>query len=63
VDSTAHAACLYEKLEHNILPLFYGNRTGMIDIMRHAIALNGSFFTAQRMVQEYLIKAYSPLPL
>jgi hypothetical protein len=41
------------------LPLFYGNRTGLIDIMRHAIALNGSFFTAQRMLQEYTIKAYS----
>jgi len=59
VDSAAHAASLYEKLERNILPLFYGNRTGLIDIMRNAIALNGSFFTAQRMLQEYLIKAYS----
>jgi starch phosphorylase len=59
VDTAAHAASLYEKLERNILPLFYGNRTGSIDIMRHAIALNGSFFTAQRMLQEYLIKAYS----
>jgi hypothetical protein len=27
--------------------------------MRYAIALNGSFFTAQRMLQEYLIKAYN----
>jgi starch phosphorylase len=59
VDSAAHAASLYEKLERNILPLFYGNRTGLIDIMRHAIALNASFFSAQRMLQEYLIKAYS----
>lgn len=59
VDSPAHAASLYEKLERNILPLFYGNRTGLIDIMRHTIALNGSFFTAQRMLQEYRIKAYS----
>jgi starch phosphorylase len=60
VDSRAHAASLYDKLERNILPLFYGNRTGLIDIMRHTIALNGSFFTAQRMLQEYRIKAYSP---
>jgi starch phosphorylase len=59
VDSASHAASLYDKLERNILPLFYGNRTGFIDIMRHTIALNGSFFTAQRMLQEYLIKAYS----
>jgi len=37
-----------------------GNVYGsLIDIMRNAIALNGSFFTAQRMLQEYLIKAYS----
>ena len=26
--------------------------------MRHAIALNGSFFNTQRMVQEYVIEAY-----
>jgi starch phosphorylase len=58
MDSAAHAAFLYEKLERDILPLFYGNRDGFIDIMRHAIALNGSFFTTQRMLQEYLIKAY-----
>jgi starch phosphorylase len=58
VDSAAHAASLYQKLEQDILPLYYGNRTGLIDVMRHAIALNGSFFTAQRMFQEYLIKAY-----
>jgi starch phosphorylase len=59
VDTAAHAASLHEKLERDILPLFYGNRTGFIDIMRHAIALNGSFFTAQRMLNEYLVKAYS----
>jgi starch phosphorylase len=58
VDGAMHAASLYEKLERNVLPLFYGNRGGLIDIMRSAIALNGPFFTAQRMLQEYLIKAY-----
>jgi starch phosphorylase len=59
VDGAAQAASLYDKLERDILPLFYGNRSGFIDIMRYAIALNGSFFTAQRMLQEYQIKAYS----
>jgi starch phosphorylase len=63
VDSAAQAASLYQKLEQDILPLYYGNRTGLIDVMRHAIALNGSFFTAQRMFQEYLIKAYGHEPL
>jgi hypothetical protein len=27
-------------------------------MMRYVIALNGSFFTAQRMLQEYMIRAY-----
>jgi len=26
--------------------------------MRHAIALNGSFFNTQRMMQQYVVKAY-----
>ena len=28
--------------------------------MRHAIAINGSFFNAQRMVTQYLQNAYLP---
>jgi hypothetical protein len=31
-------------------------------VMRYAIALNGSFFTAQRMLQEYVTKAYDLVP-
>jgi starch phosphorylase len=58
VDSAAHAAALYDQLERKVLPLFYGRRDAFIDVMRSTIALNGSFFTAQRMLQEYLIKAY-----
>jgi starch phosphorylase len=58
-DSTQHAAALYETLEQVVLPLFYGRRDGFVDVMRHTIALNGSFFTAQRMLQEYMVKAYS----
>ena len=52
------AASLYEKLEHVVLPLFYEQREGFVDIMRHAIALNGSFFNTQRMVLQYVLKAY-----
>jgi hypothetical protein len=29
--------------------------------MRHAIALNGSFFNTQRMVQQYMRNAYFPV--
>src|SRR6185436_17017013 len=56
--SAEDAASLYDKLERVILPLYYKNRTGFIEIMRHAIALNGSFFNTQRMVQEYVLKGY-----
>ncbi|MBA2690812.1 MAG: alpha-glucan family phosphorylase, partial [Burkholderiales bacterium] len=54
----SHSAALLEKLEKSIMPLFYERRTAFIDMMRYAIALNGSFFNTQRMVQEYVVKAY-----
>jgi glycogen phosphorylase len=52
------AAALYDKLEQSIIPLFYANRDRFIDVMRHAISLNGSFFNTQRMIQQYVVKAY-----
>jgi starch phosphorylase len=54
----ADAASLYEKLEEKILPIFYKDQNGFIDMMRHAIALNGAFFNTQRMVQQYVLSAY-----
>jgi starch phosphorylase len=57
-DRAADARSLYGKLEHAVLPLFYGRREGYIDIMRHAIALNGSFFNTERMLDQYVRKAY-----
>ncbi|HVN81953.1 MAG TPA: alpha-glucan family phosphorylase, partial [Terriglobia bacterium] len=58
-DNRAHdALSLYRKLEQAILPMFYGNRIYFIDIMRHAIAINGSFFNTQRMLQQYVLRAY-----
>jgi starch phosphorylase len=52
------AASLYDKLEQVVLPLFYRDRNRFVDVMRHAIALNGSFFNTQRMLQQYVLKAY-----
>jgi starch phosphorylase len=49
---------LYDKLENVVLPMFLHNRDQWIDVMRHAIAINGSYFNTQRMVQEYVVKAY-----
>ncbi len=49
---------LYDKLEQIVVPLFYKDRDGFIDVMRHSIALNGSFFNTHRMVLQYVLKAY-----
>jgi glycogen phosphorylase len=56
--SPRDAASLYDKLERVVVPLFYRDRERFIDVMRHAIALNGSFFNTQRMVVQYVTKAY-----
>lgn len=57
-DRLRDAASLYKTLRNEVIPLFYGNREGFIDVMRHAIAINGSFFNAQRMLQQYVQRAY-----
>jgi len=54
----ADARALYDTLERVVAPLFYRDRDGFVDVMRHAIALNGSFFNTQRMVQQYVLNAY-----
>jgi starch phosphorylase len=60
-DPEEHAvelASLYEKLEHVILPMYYAQPEKYCQIMRSAIALNGSFFNTQRMLSQYLLNAY-----
>lgn len=57
-NNTNDAHSLYDKLENIILPLFYQDRKKFTAVMKHAIAINGSFFNAQRMVQQYVMNAY-----
>ena len=57
-DRSQDAALLYEKLETAVLPTFYKNQHRFADIMRHCIALNGSFFNTHRMLEQYVQKAY-----
>ena len=59
-DPSTDAFDLYAKLEQRILPLYYGMPYAWAEIMRHAIALNGSFFNTQRMLMQYLRNAYFP---
>jgi len=49
---------LYDKLERDIVPMFYGSPQRYTEIMRSAIALNASFFNTQRMVMQYVDNAY-----
>jgi starch phosphorylase len=57
-DNQAEADSLYTKLESVILPLYYTERARFLGVMQHAIAINGSFFNTQRMVQQYITDAY-----
>src|SRR5271165_5338758 len=57
-DNVADAENLYSKLESVILPMFYESRNRYLEVMQHAIAINGSFFNTQRMVQQYITDAY-----
>ena len=51
---------LYDKLQKEIVPMYRDDRSKFIGIMRHSIALNGSFFNTQRMLLQYLARAYFP---
>ncbi len=57
-DHSQDAPSLYDKLEHAVVPLFYHDRGRFMDMMAYSIAINGSFFNTQRMVQEYVLNAY-----
>lgn len=58
-DPQREALSLYEKLEHVIAPLYYRRPLAFAEVMRSAIALNGSYYTAQRMVMQYVCNAYA----
>ncbi len=54
------ASDLYGKLEHVILPLYHYRKEDWAAVQKNAIAINGSFFSTHRMLQEYVLRAYFP---
>jgi glycogen phosphorylase len=54
----ATADTLYRLLEETIVPLYAERRDAYLTVMRSAIALNGSYFNAQRMLAQYAHEAY-----
>jgi len=53
------ADLLYNKLENSVAPL-YANPAGWAEMMRHSIAINGTFFNTHRMLGQYFANAYFP---
>ncbi|HZY73546.1 MAG TPA: alpha-glucan family phosphorylase, partial [Edaphobacter sp.] len=58
----AEAACLYDKLEKRIAPM-YANPAAWSRMQQHCIAINGSFFNTHRMLAQYFGNAYFPPPM
>jgi starch phosphorylase len=59
-DPVQEAISLYDKLEYVILPMFFRRPLAYARVMRRVVALNASFFNAQRMVGQYVRNAYLP---
>ena len=57
-DRAADADRLYRVLEEVVAPAYYEHRDVLTAMGRRAIALNASFFSAHRMVDEYDRRAY-----
>ena len=61
-DEDAEIASLYDKLEYAIMPMYYRQPDEFAKVMRSAVALNGDFFSAQRMMSQYYRSVYRFAP-
>jgi len=61
-DDEEEAESLFDKLEYIVLPMFYDRPDEYARLMRYCIAINGSFFTAQRMLSQYVHNVYQIQP-
>jgi starch phosphorylase len=57
-EERAEIASLYDKLEYAIMPMFYRQPSQYAAVMRSCIAINGEFFSAQRMMSQYFRNVY-----
>lgn len=58
-DDATDAASLYEKLQDQILPMYYNDHLAYARVMTCALSLNSSFFNTHRMLMEYVARAYT----
>ncbi|MGH7003490.1 MAG: alpha-glucan family phosphorylase, partial [Alphaproteobacteria bacterium] len=54
----ADASALYDRLELDVLPLYYEDRARWIWMMKQAICKIASYFNSQRMMRRYATEAY-----
>jgi starch phosphorylase len=50
---------IYDKLETEVVPTFYGNRDMWLQMAKSSIATVGPLFNSYRMVEDYVTKVYS----
>jgi starch phosphorylase len=58
VDDRRDAAILYDKLEQQILPLYYDDRARWLWMMKQSISKIAYYFNSHRMMRRYATEAY-----
>ncbi len=58
VDESLDLNDLYEKLEHKLIPAYYGDKAQWIKLMKGAIGKNACYFNTHRMMRQYVTEAY-----
>ena len=49
---------MYQKLEKIIIPLYYNDRSGWVQVMKNAIGKNAYYFNTHTMMRRYVCEAY-----
>jgi starch phosphorylase len=49
---------LYEKLEKSVIHRYYNDKNKWVEMMKDALSINGSFFSTNRMMLQYISSAY-----
>lgn len=57
-EAAEHARALYDKLEGQVVPLFYQDRARWTWMMKQGISKIASYFNSQRMMRRYTTEAY-----
>ena len=52
------ALSLYQKLEQQVLPMYYDRKLDWVQMMKTCIQKNGTYFNSHRMMRRYVCEAY-----